>query len=121
MAYKLLRRSDWASAEGWNGKFEGRAVDTGVSFLFNEVREAGKGPPLHKHPYDEVYIVRKGQGHVIIGDDEMEVSEGDILIIPANTPHNVLTAGRQTTEIISVHVSDTFKGEFLEGSIPENI
>lgn len=114
MTHWLLRRSDWASAEGWNGKLEGKAVHTGVSFLFNEVGEAGKGPPLHKHPYDEVYIVRQGQAQVIVGEDELEVSEGEILIIPANTPHKVLTAGSGTTEIISVHVSDNFQAEILE-------
>ena len=113
MAHRLLQRSDWASAEGWNGKLEGQAVNTGVSFLFNEVGQPGKGPPLHKHPYDEVYIVRQGQASVVVGDEELSVSEGDILIIPADTPHKVLTAGKGTIEIISVHVSDTFQGEML--------
>ncbi len=115
MAHGLLRRSDWASGEGWNGKIEGQEVQTGVSFLFNEVQEAGLGPPLHMHPYDEVYIVRQGLAHVIVGEDELEVSEGEVLIIPANTPHKVLTAGTGTTEIISVHVSDKFQAEMLEG------
>ncbi|WP_068115783.1 cupin domain-containing protein [Tropicimonas marinistellae] len=114
MAQIILRRSDWASGEGWNGKLEGHAVQTDVSFLFNEVREAGKGPPLHKHPYDEVYIVRQGRAQVIVGNERTEVSEGDILVIPANTPHKVLTAGGGTTEIISVHVSNKFLAEMLE-------
>lgn len=47
MAHRLLRRPDWASAEGWNEKLEGQAVRTGVSLLFNEVDEPGMGPPLH--------------------------------------------------------------------------
>ena len=59
--------------------------------------------------------MRQGQAHVIVGEDELEVSEGEILIIQANTPHKVLTAGSGTTEIISVHVSDKFQGEMLEG------
>lgn len=114
MAWRLLRRADWASSDGWNGKFEGSEADTNVSFLFNEVIEAGKGPPLHKHPYDEVYIVRQGRAHVTVGEDTAEVKAGDLLVIPAGTPHKVLTAGDGSIEIVSVHLSGKFKAEILE-------
>ncbi len=110
----IFRRSDWASDEGWNGKLEGQDAGTGVSFLFNEVMEPGKGPPLHKHPYDEVYLVRQGQARVSVGTEEAIVKEGDILVIPANTPHKVLTSGTGPIEIISVHVSGKFMMEILE-------
>lgn len=114
MSWRLLRKADWASGDGWNGKFEGADAGVGVSFLFNEVSDAGKGPPLHKHPYDEVYIVRQGQAHVIVGDDTTEVTVGDILIIPAGTAHKVLTAGSGPTEIISVQLSGKLEVQFLE-------
>lgn len=111
---KIFRRSDWASGEGWNGKLEGQDANTGVSFLFNEVGEAGRGPPPHKHPYDEVYIVRQGQALITVGNDEAVVNEGDILVIPADTPHRLVTAGNGRTEIISVHTSARFQMEIVE-------
>ncbi len=110
----IFRRTDWASGEGWNGKLEGQNAGTGISFLFNEVNDPGKGPPLHKHPYDEVYLVRQGQARVTAGDEEAIVNEGDILVIPANMPHKVLTSGTGPVEIISVHLSDKFTMEILE-------
>ncbi len=110
----IFQRTDWASDEGWNGKLEGQNAATGISFLFNEVKESGKGPPLHKHPYDEVYLVRQGQARVTAGDEEAIVNEGDILVIPANTPHKVLTSGEGPIEIISVHVSNKFMMEILK-------
>ena len=115
MPYRHLRRSDWASGDGWNGKLEGAKVGTGVSFLFNEVQGAGKGPPMHIHPYDELYLVRQGRAEVIVGTEEFEVVAGDILVIPAETPHKVVTAGDGRVEIVSVHVSATFEGVMLEG------
>ena len=113
-SYRHLRRSDCASSEGWNGRLEGRDVQSNVSFLFHEVDCAGKGPPLHKHPYDEICIVRQGKANVVVGESELEVSEGDILIVPAETPHKVSTAGKGVTEIISVHASDRFRAEMLD-------
>ena len=110
----IFRRSDWASGKGWNGKLEGQNLGTQISFLFNEVTESGKGPPVHRHPYDEVYVVRQGQARVTVGDDEAVVNEGDILVIPANTPHKVLTEGTGPFEIISVHVSEKIVMDLVE-------
>ena len=37
----------------------------------------------------EIYIIRKGTGLVLVGKKELEVSIGDSIIIPANTPQRL--------------------------------
>ena len=37
----------------------------------------------------EIYIIRKGTGLVLVGKKEVEVSIGDSVIIPANTPQRI--------------------------------
>ena len=105
MAIQRITRADWASGAGWNGKLEGKDIETNLSFLFNEVQGDGLGPPRHSHPYDEVYLVREGQALVEVGDETCAVSAGDIVLIPAGSPHKVTTLGDDKTEIISIHLS----------------
>ena len=37
----------------------------------------------------EIYIIRKGTGLVLIGDQEVEVSVGDSVVIPENIPQRI--------------------------------
>ena len=37
----------------------------------------------------EIYIIRKGTGLVLVGKKELEVSIGDSIIMPANTPQRI--------------------------------
>lgn len=53
------------------------------------VFQGHKGPfKKHVHvTHDEIGYVLKGSGKVMVGDRVQEVREGDIWVIPANTPH----------------------------------
>lgn len=57
-----------------------------VSIILSE-SDPGSGPCLHRHPYDETWIVEEGRVQVWIGEDTGEASAGDIAIAPPNTPH----------------------------------
>lgn len=57
-----------------------------------------QGLYFHKHPNsEEIYYVISGRGIVFIGSEkeEVKISEGDVLYIPANTPHGVTNTGRK--------------------------
>lgn len=53
------------------------------------VFQGHKGPfKKHVHvTHDEIGYVLKGSGRVMVGDMVREVRQGDIWVIPANTPH----------------------------------
>jgi quercetin dioxygenase-like cupin family protein len=52
--------------------------------------DAGQGLSEHSAPFDAVVQVIEGKGHFIIGGEEHEVIEGQMIIMPANVPHAVM-------------------------------
>ena len=102
-----LTRADWArDPRHWKGRFEGRDHGTGVTVLFFSSEEVGDGPVLHKHPYDEVFILRMGRALFNVGEAEFEAKAGDIVIAPAETPHRFEVLGPGRLETTDIHLSD---------------
>lgn len=42
---------------------------------------------LHSHPHEQISYIISGTTDFVIGDKIINVSAGDIIVIPANTPH----------------------------------
>jgi quercetin dioxygenase-like cupin family protein len=93
-----LRRSPTASL------FQG-GDDVGVSIFVTNYPERGQGPQLHKHPYPEVFVVHAGTARFTVGDEQLIVEAGHIVIAPAETPHNFKCAGDDTLRVVTVHPS----------------
>ena len=85
----------------------------GVSIIFVEA-PPGAGPSLHKHPYDEIFIVQEGEGLFVAGEEERTVRAGEVVIAPAGTPHRFVNTGRETLRQVDIHVSPRFVTEWLE-------
>jgi mannose-6-phosphate isomerase-like protein (cupin superfamily) len=67
--------------------FEGyRYGDANVSFFLTDA-PPGSGPKLHKHPYEEVFVIQEGELTFTVGDDIIEATSGQILVVPAGVPH----------------------------------
>jgi mannose-6-phosphate isomerase-like protein (cupin superfamily) len=46
--------------------------------------------PLHEHESQEqVYVVVRGRGAMIVGDEERDVGEGTLVAVPLRTPHAI--------------------------------
>lgn len=103
----ILKRSDWASHDRhWHGRFEGVDVGTGVTVLFFTTERVGHGPRWHVHPYDEIFIVRRGRALFTIGEDKIEAEAGDILLGPAEIPHKFENLGPGLLETTDIHLSE---------------
>ena len=85
---------------------------TGICVLFVEA-PPGSGPSLHKHPYDEVFIVQEGVGLFTAGGERREVRAGEIVVVPAETPHAFVNTGQGPLRQIDIHVSPRFATEWL--------
>jgi mannose-6-phosphate isomerase-like protein (cupin superfamily) len=110
---RVISREDRARDKGWNGGWNGEEAGTTVSFIFTEVTEPDRGPRLHAHAYDELQIVRRGEAWFQVGDEKIVAGEGDILVIPAGTPHKVRSRG-EMTDVISVHLNGRMVADWLE-------
>lgn len=117
MSRKAVRRTrdDWARHDRlWKGVLEGKDMDTGVTVLFYATEETGVGPLWHVHPYDEIFIVRKGRALFTIGETKIEAEAGDVLMGPADVPHKYTNLGPGLLETTDIHLSDRWIQTDLE-------
>ena len=96
-----------------NGEFEGHEHGgTGISMIFVDAAP-GDGPSLHKHDYDEVFVVQEGRARMVAGDRELEVGAGDIVVVPAGQPHGFVNSGEGPLRQIDIHLSPRYVTEWL--------
>ena len=85
--------------------FEGRRHGGGVSFF--DVRFArGEGPPLHRHPYDETFLVLEGTARFTVGDETLEVGAGHVVVAPAGVTHAFVGAGDGVLHVVALAPTD---------------
>ena len=83
--------------------FEG-GDDAPVSIFITRYSR-GEGPDLHLHPYPEVFVVQTGTAVFTVGDDQLTVDAGHIVVVPEQTPHGFKNPGDDTLRVVSVHPS----------------
>jgi mannose-6-phosphate isomerase-like protein (cupin superfamily) len=94
-----LRRSPRAAL------FEGGDLIPVSSFITEFDR--GDGPDLHLHPYAEVFIVQSGTARFTVGEEQIEVPHGNVVIVPAETAHGFKSVSDDKLRVLSVHPSPT--------------
>ena len=87
--------------------------DVGVSFFLSDTA-SGKGPDLHRHPYDEVFVVQEGELTFTVGDETIEATGGRIVIALAGAPHKFVNSGTGRTRHIDIHTSRRMITDWLE-------
>lgn len=78
--------------------------DAPISFYVTEFAR-GEGTPLHLHPYPEVFLVERNTAVFTAGDEELTVTEGNYVLVPANTPHRYVGASDEPVRVVSVQPS----------------
>jgi mannose-6-phosphate isomerase-like protein (cupin superfamily) len=74
----------------------------------------GRGPVLHKHPYAEVFVVQEGEATFTAGGEELRVTGGHIVVVPAETPHRFENTGDGQLRVVSIHPSGKVQQTNLE-------
>lgn len=69
----------------------------------------GQGPALHLHPYPEVFVVQTGTAAFTVGEEDVVVPAGNVVVVPADTPHGFRGAGDDRLRVVSVHPSGTVR------------
>ena len=95
------------------GEFQGRHLGANVSFIVVDA-PPGSGPKLHRHPYEEVFVVQEGAVTFTTGDDTIEATGGQVVAVPAGVPHKFVNSGTGRLRQLDVHASDRFVTEWLE-------
>ncbi|MFL5661501.1 MAG: cupin domain-containing protein [Ktedonobacteraceae bacterium] len=113
MNYTILNR-DELPRYGNTYEFQGyQHGDTNVSFIWVDMLP-GDGVRLHKHPYEEVFVVQEGQATFTVGSTTLEVKAGHIVIVPPDLPHKFINSGEGPLRQIDIHPHPQFITEWLE-------
>jgi quercetin dioxygenase-like cupin family protein len=92
--------------------FDGHRHDARVSFFLSH-NEPGTGPKLHRHPYEEIFIVEEGDVLFTVGESTIEAGAGDIVLVPAQAPHKFVSRSA-THRQVSIHPAPRMETEWLE-------
>ena len=92
---------------------QGYQYDASVSFIVVDA-SPGSGPKLHKHPYEEVFVVQEGNATFTAGDEVIEVSGGQVVVVPAGVAHKFVNSGAGRLLQVDIHASERFVTEWLE-------
>ena len=74
----------------------------------------GSGPRLHRHPYEEVFVIQDGTVTFTAGDETIEASAGQVVVVPGGVPHKFVNSGEGRLRQVDIHASGRFITEWLE-------
>ena len=74
----------------------------------------GKGPVLHRHPYDKIAFCQSGRARWTVEGQEFEIGAGEILVVKAGEAHKFTNIGDEPLIQIDVHLGKHFEQENLE-------
>jgi mannose-6-phosphate isomerase-like protein (cupin superfamily) len=95
------------------GNLEGAEHGATISLILDH-SEPGHGPRLHRHPYDETWVVVEGNLTFQAGDERQRAGPGDIVIVPPGVPHKFTNDGPGRCNLVCIHSSPVVIGEWLE-------
>jgi quercetin dioxygenase-like cupin family protein len=92
-----------------------KGIDHGATIsLILDHSEPGQGPRLHRHPYDETWVVVEGRLTFQAGDDGIKAGPGDIVIVPPGVAHKFTNDGPGPSRLVCIHANPTMVTEWLE-------
>lgn len=75
-----------------------------IDLHLNRLLPGGPNGKLHRHTTaDNVYIVHKGQGRLMIGEDEHTIREGQVVYIAAGVKHSLSNMSNELFEIFEIY------------------
>ena len=113
MEYLLLKQCDLPITNGvpvYEGEDAGGAP---ISLIFVDVPPGG-GPRLHRHPYQEIFVIHNGQARFIIGTESIIAASGQVVIVGAGIPHKFVNIDHRRLQQTNIHLSPKLETEWLE-------
>jgi quercetin dioxygenase-like cupin family protein len=108
---RLIKADDLPTGET-SSTFDGHEHGANVSFFLSRTRPGG-GPRLHRHPYEEIFIVEDGAALFTAGDETIEAVAGDIVVVPAGMPHKFVSRSPRLRQV-NIHPVARMETEWLE-------
>ena len=116
MTYTILQRDELPHHENIY-EFQGMHYpDTDVSFIWVDMPPGGT-IRLHKHPYQEIFIIQEGVATFTVGSASLQAQAGQIILVPAAVPHKFMNLSDQRLRQIDIHLSRQFITDWLDDEV----
>lgn len=88
--------------------FSSEDFQTGIDFVDYAVIPPGCSIGFHQHSgNEEFYLILDGKGRMFVGDEEMYVEKGDLIINPDKSFHGLENCSNDKIQIFVVQVSNS--------------
>jgi quercetin dioxygenase-like cupin family protein len=94
-------------------RFEGADHGSTVSFFVTD-HPPEASVPLHRHPYEETFIVREGRAAFSVDGETIEVNAGEAIVVPPGAAHGFVSTGEENLRLVSIHPRDRVEQEWLK-------
>jgi mannose-6-phosphate isomerase-like protein (cupin superfamily) len=99
--------------DGRGREFHGQDLaGSGFSLIWVEA-QPGDGPRLHRHTYEEMFVV-EGNVTFIADGETIPAKAGNVVVVPAGVPHAFINAGPGVLRQIDIHGTDRILTEWLD-------
>jgi mannose-6-phosphate isomerase-like protein (cupin superfamily) len=78
----------------------------------------GGGPPLHRHDFEETFVILEGEIEATFRGQKMRVRAGETINIPANAPHRFQNVASVPVRMICICSPAGPENYFLELGVP---
>jgi mannose-6-phosphate isomerase-like protein (cupin superfamily) len=95
-------------------QFEGYLYGGANVSFFLSATPPGRGPALHTHPYAEVFVVQAGSLTFVVGDETIDATAGQVVVVPAGVPHKFTNTGSAIAGHVDIHTSARMETTWLE-------
>jgi mannose-6-phosphate isomerase-like protein (cupin superfamily) len=109
---RIIDLSDPGYGEDRN-EVQGYNHNAAVSIIVVDAPPGG-GPKLHRHPYEEVFVIQEGTVTFTAGDGTINANGGQVVVVPAGVAHKFVNTGEDRLRQVDIHASDRFVTEWLE-------
>ncbi|MBD0253883.1 MAG: cupin domain-containing protein [Rubrobacter sp.] len=109
---RIIDLADPGYSEDAN-EVQGHNHNAAVSVIVVDAPPGG-GPKLHRHPYEEVFVIQEGSVTFTARGETIEAKGGQVVVVPAGVAHKFTNSGTGRLRQVDVHASDKFVTEWLE-------
>jgi quercetin dioxygenase-like cupin family protein len=88
-----------------------------TSVVYFEV-EPGHRLGTHTDSAEEIILLLGGTAEVSVGDEQGQVSAGEMALVPAMVPHSVRNVGDETLRVVGFFSSSTLMATFDQPYVP---
>lgn len=86
----------------------------GVSLL-----SAGTSTPRHDHRAEEIAVILAGSGEIVLGDEVIPVTRGDIVRTPPHLPHQTIAGSGSELQVLWIYAPAGSENRWLQNAPKE--